>query len=280
MRPRAADLMIVEYFEAEPASMPTQAFAQHHILINVRPGQMRLENWRNGRHRDFIFNENDIAVTPAGLQSGWRWHVKSQCIVITIDPIRLDRFTQSELGILLQEGQLCDLPGSEDIDITQAARQLVDAMRSRGPGFEVMYESLARVFLIKLIQKYGKQRVEALEYSEKFTAAHYKRVLDFVADNFGAAITVEQMAREAGLSASHFSRLFKQVIGDTPYQFLMRYRVEQAVELVAQKKRSLGDIALTCGFVDQPHFSRLFKAYMGETPKAFRERQKQESSNF
>lgn len=270
VRPRAAGLLMLEYFEADPDTMPTRAFDQHHILISLKEEPHRVENWRGGQHRDFIFHKNEIVVTPAGLTSGWRWHARSKCIVITLDPVRLETFTQTELGLLLTEQQLHDLPQFQDVDITQAAVMLLEALRLGGAASEVMFESLARVFLVKLVQKYGDQRSDAVLFSKAFTAQHYKRVLDYVADNYEKQIQIEDIARQAGLSASHFSRLFKLTIGDTPHQFLMRYRIERAAGLLADKARPMIDIALACGFSDQPHFSRVFREFRGVTPKAYR----------
>lgn len=271
-RPRAADLLSLDYFEADPDEMPAEIYSQHHILINLKDAPQRVENWRGEEYRDFTLHKNEIVVTPAGLKSGWRWHVQSKVIIITLEPARLEAFTESELGLLLTEQQLRDLPQFEDADIAAAAVMLLDALRLEGAGSDVMFESLARVFLIKLVQKYGDERSEEIAFSRAFTAQHYKRVLDFVAANFGKPVQIEDMAREAGLSASHFSRLFKKVIGDSPYQFLMRYRVERACEMLAGSTRSLIDIALACGFSDQPHLTRIFKQVRGETPKAFRAR--------
>lgn len=270
VRPRAADLLSLEYFEAEPATMPTEAFAQHHILINLKDTPHRVENWRGGDHRDFMFHKNEIVVTPAGLKSGWRWHAQSKCIVVTLNPARLEAFTQSELGLLLTDQQLRDLPQFEDADIASAACMLLEALRLGGVSSDVMFESLARVFLVKLVQKYGQDRTDEIAFSSSFTAAHYKRVLDFVSANFGKPIQIEDLAREAGLSASHFSRLFKSVIGDSPYQFLMRYRVERAEEMMRDPANALISIALACGFADQPHLTRIFKQHRGVTPKAWR----------
>ncbi len=273
LRPRAADLLSLEYFEADPDAMPTETFSQHHILINLKDEPHRVENWRDDQHRDFTFRKNEIVVTPAGLKSGWRWHARSKCIVITLDPARLETFTQSELGLLLTERQLRDLPQFEDADITTAAVMLLDALRLGGAGSDVMFESLARVFLVKLVRKYGDDRSNEFEFSSSFTAQHYKRVLDFMAENFGRPIQIEDIAQEAGLSASHFSRLFKDVIGDSPYQFLMRYRVERAEAMIADTTRSLIDIALACGFSDQPHLTRVFKQAHGVTPRVWRRKQ-------
>ena len=113
-------------------------------------------------------------------------------------------------------------------------------------------------------------RSEALDFSRGFTASHYKRVLDFVADRFDGPITIDDMARVAGLSPAYFSRLFKDVLGDSPYQFVMDYRVEQAKRMLNEPGRPMIDIALACGFADQAHFSRIFKRLTGKTPGAFR----------
>ena len=68
-RPRAAELLNLEYFEAEPARMPHEVFSQHHLLLNLRETPLRVENWRDASHRDFIFLPNEIVLTPAGIRS-------------------------------------------------------------------------------------------------------------------------------------------------------------------------------------------------------------------
>jgi AraC family transcriptional regulator len=270
VRPRAGELLNLEFFEAEPAGMPTEVFAQHHLLLNLQTNPHRVENWRDGLHRDFTYRINEIVLTPAGVRSGWRWHARSKVIVITIEPDKLERFARSELGLILTRRQLKDVAQAEDADICQAGVMLLDALRMRTTGAEVMYESLARVFLVKLLQRYGEERHEALEFGGGFTARQYKRVLDFVEANFAGPVTIEEMAAEAGLSPAHFSRLFKQVLGDSPYQFVMDYRVEQAKKMLTDRERPLIDVALACGFSDQPHFGRVFKKLTGLTPREFR----------
>lgn len=262
----------LEYFEAEPARMANEVFSQHHLLLNLRDAPMRVENWRDAVHRDFIFLPDEIVLTPAGIRSGWHWHERSKVIVITIMPDMLDRFATSELGLVLGQGQLRDTPQAIDADLCQSGGMLLDALRNRTTGSEVMYESFARIFLVKLIQRYGELRSDALDFSRGFTASHYKRVLDFVAERFAGPIAIEEMARVAGLSTAHFSRLFKEVLGDSPYQFVMDYRVEQAKRMLSERGRPIADIALTCGFADQAHFSRIFKRLTGQTPRAFRTR--------
>jgi AraC family transcriptional regulator len=270
MRPRAADLLNLEYFEAEPDRMPAAVFEQHHILLNLQENPHRLENWRNGVHRDFIYNLHEIIVTPAGVESGWRWHARSKVMVVTIDPDRLGRFVRSELGIILTDRQLQDVPLALEPDLVTAGSMLLEAMRRRSAASEVMFESLARVFLVKLIQNYGEERSGATAYDQGLTPDQHSRVLDYVSRCFGSNITIEALSREAGLSPSHFSRVFHRTLGETPYQFVMDYRVEQARKMLADQSLALIEIALRCGFSDQPHFSRIFKRLTGKTPREYR----------
>ena len=271
VRPSAADLLTLEYFEAEPDTMPEGVFDQHHILLNLREEPHRVENWRDGNHRDFILHKDEIVVTPAGVRSGWRWHARSEVIVVTLEPDKLERFAHSEVGVLLTGRQLADLPQFTDPDICQAGIMVRDALGSRDIGSDVLFESLARVFLVKLIQRYGERRADHAAFARGFTARHYGRVLDYVAENYCRTISLEDMSSTAGLSASHFSRLFKQTIGQSPMQFVTSYRVEQAKKQLARFDRPLASIAVACGFADQAHFSRVFKQAEGATPKAYRE---------
>ena len=272
IRPLASELLALEFFEAQPGEMPQKVFEQHHILLNLRETPHRVENWRNGEYRDFTYHKNEIVVTPAGVKSGWKWHAKSKVIVITLEPDKLERFVQSELGILLTDKQLKDIPQFIDEDITQAGVMLMDALKTDF-GSTVMFESFARIFLIKLIQKYGLERGEDIEFSKSFTSKHYKHVLDYIAKNYGQNIALKDLAGEAGISPFHFSRLFKQTIGQSPHQFVMAYRVEQARKMLTDLDRPMIDIAHSCGFSDQAHFSRVFKQIQGNTPKSWRQSQ-------
>jgi len=269
-RPSVADLLTCEYFQADPGEMPVEVFDQHHILINLAQTPMRVENWRDGAHRDFQFQPNELVVTPAGVKSGWRWHERSHCIVITCEPDKLARFARETLGETLTSSQLQNTPQFVDEDLTQAALQLVDPLRTGGLASAVMFESLARVFLVKLIQSYGITQDEDYAFTRSFTARHYQAVLDLIAARYTDKLTLEDMAEAAGLSAFHFARLFKTTIGLPPYQFVMRYRVERAQALLTNPDIALIDIALRCGFSDQAHFSKVFKTMVGETPKAWR----------
>ena len=83
-------------------------------------------------------------------------------------------------------------------------------------------------------------------------------------------IDLESAAGEAGLSPFHFLRLFRDVLGVTPHQYLVRARLRRAARLLADEERSITEIALDVGFADLSNFVRTFHRAAGVSPTGFR----------
>ncbi|HUQ99283.1 MAG TPA: helix-turn-helix transcriptional regulator, partial [Gemmatimonadaceae bacterium] len=83
-----------------------------------------------------------------------------------------------------------------------------------------------------------------------------------------ASITVDVLAREAGLSPAHFARAFRETIGKPPHAYLLIMRLEHARRLLEDCDATLSDVAMRSGFADQAHLTRLFKRAFGVTPGA------------
>src|SRR5215469_11664982 len=83
-------------------------------------------------------------------------------------------------------------------------------------------------------------------------------------------LDLEQVARESGVSAFHFLRLFARVTGVTPHQYLVRARLRRAAKLLAQGALSVGAIAYEVGFGDLSNFVRTFHRAAGRAPREFR----------
>ena len=84
-------------------------------------------------------------------------------------------------------------------------------------------------------------------------------------------IALDHVASQAGLSPFHFLRLFSQVLGVTPHQYLVRSRLRHAARLLADGDRSVTDVALDVGFADLSNFVRTFHRAAGVSPRGFRQ---------
>jgi AraC-like DNA-binding protein len=83
-------------------------------------------------------------------------------------------------------------------------------------------------------------------------------------------IDLDRAAGAVGLSSFHFLRLFANILGVTPHQYLVRSRLRRAARLLAQDVRSITDVALDVGFGDLSNFVRTFHRAAGVSPRSFR----------
>lgn len=85
-----------------------------------------------------------------------------------------------------------------------------------------------------------------------------------------ATLTLDRLARHAGLSPYHFLRTFERLTGLTPHRYVMRTRLREAATRLAARHTRILDIALDCGFGDVSNFNRAFRAEFGIAPRTFR----------
>ncbi|HEV2732218.1 MAG TPA: AraC family transcriptional regulator, partial [Terriglobales bacterium] len=97
-----------------------------------------------------------------------------------------------------------------------------------------------------------------------------RRASELLHENMQGRIRLSDIARECGLSVSHFARSFKTSFGISTHQWLTQHRVEHAKELMTQTSKSLIDIAIQSGFSDQAAFTRTFQQLVGVSPGRWR----------
>jgi transcriptional regulator GlxA family with amidase domain len=89
---------------------------------------------------------------------------------------------------------------------------------------------------------------------------------------YAQRLDVPNLAQIASVSEAHFIRTFRATFGETPHRYLQRRRVERAMFLLRETKRSITDICLDVGFTSLGTFSRTFSEIVGDTPTEYRNR--------
>lgn len=107
------------------------------------------------------------------------------------------------------------------------------------------------------------------------TAMEYRRrvclAMNFISENLGRDLSLEEIAGSAFFSRYHFHRIFRAVVGETVAGFTRRLRLEMAANrLKGFKDEDITTIALECGFSSSQNFAKAFRKHFGMTPSSYR----------
>ena len=121
-----------------------------------------------------------------------------------------------------------------------------------------------------LIQHYGVLQRAGKHSKGGLAPWQKRRASEVLHENMHGRIRLSDVARECGLSVSHFARSFKTSFGISTHRWLIQHRIDHAKELMAQTSLSLIDIAIRSGFNDQAAFTRTFHQLVGVSPGRWR----------
>jgi len=103
------------------------------------------------------------------------------------------------------------------------------------------------------------------------TSALVKRTVAYLHQNYQEPLSREEIARTIGVSKNYLSHIFRRELGLSPWDYLNRYRIKQARELLTHTDASITDVAYQVGFNNPAYFSRVFHQQTGVSPSDFRE---------
>jgi two-component system response regulator YesN len=97
------------------------------------------------------------------------------------------------------------------------------------------------------------------------------RSQEYIRQNFRKDLSLEEVAREAGISPYYFSKLFKEETGVNFSEYLTGLRIETARQLLMNRELSIKQVCVDSGYANPNYFSRIFKKWTGITPTEFRD---------
>ena len=149
-------------------------------------------------------------------------------------------------------------------------------VKAKGRNGVTYLNSLLSLLASHYIQNYSNYQdlQGAKQNASKFDQAQVDKIDQYIADNIGNSISVDDLADLLYCSKFYFLREFKKLVGVTPYQHLMTKRLEQAKVKLCAENPNIARLSHELGFNDQPHFTRAFKSHYGITPGQYIKKQK------
>lgn len=139
---------------------------------------------------------------------------------------------------------------------------------TENPEFQIRnLLSQAWLVLVEEIEAQQRKNIFSISYAHERT----KNILSFIHKHYSEKISIADISAYAKISTKECIRSFKNTFHQTPMDYLIHYRIEQAKKLLRETDESITNIAFMTGFNNSAYFGKTFKKYTGITPKGFRQ---------
>jgi len=209
-----------------------------------------------------------LHLVPPSAETAWNVHGSLRFISVHVGEARLRGLTERSDEAAASLSRLDFRFGFLDPFVASAVTELFAELRDPREHGSLYVDLLADTLLVHVLRSAAPASVVAPRGGLSDTA--WRLVRDRIEERLGESLSIEELAREAGLSRFHFARAFKKATGLSPHRYVTLRRVERAKSLLRYSDLPLVDVALEVGFSNQAHFTDQFHRVAGATPNAYR----------
>ncbi|MEB3357062.1 MAG: AraC family transcriptional regulator [Synechococcales bacterium] len=265
--------LFVEEYQQSSGGMALKAENDPVICLSLAARPHRIHQQIGDRHYIGLYRQGDLCITPAGIPSGYRVEGDDHYLYVQVSSAFLQQVAEEALDLDPDRVEVMPAFQVRNSQLEQLLRLLQTELHQGGRMGRLYVESLANALVVNLLQDHATSQsrvTQVTQYEGGLGGRKLLQVTRYIDNALDQDIKLADLAQLAGMSQSHFSRLFKQSMGLPPYQYLLQRRVERAKHLLKNTDQSLVEIALACGFDSHSHFSKQFRQITGTTPKIYR----------
>jgi AraC family transcriptional regulator len=208
-------------------------------------------------------------VIPAGWGGYWDIDGESLTSYLLLGDARLQSF--AEPFTRGSQVELTPLLAEPDPVGARLLRALSRQAANPHPTRRLLVEQLLDLFCMHILRAHSSfARPAALAPSRGLPPWQVRRVTAYMTERLDQDIGLKELAELTSLSRSHFCTAFRQATGRTPHEWLTRFRLERARELLCDPKNRITDIALAVGYQTASAFTSAFRRHTGATPSGYR----------
>jgi AraC family L-rhamnose operon regulatory protein RhaS len=168
-----------------------------------------------------------------------------------------------------QQQEILHLEPAETAYLKSLLKKMLKEQDNKYAGFELMRKSYLSNLLCTLGRAWEKQLSES-KIPNNSKRDMLAEALHFIESNMLSELKVEDIAERVYLSPSYFRKVFKEVTGMNPIEYINKIRISKACMLLADRDMTVSQVAETVGIFDSNYFSRLFKNIVGCSPSKFK----------
>jgi AraC family transcriptional regulator len=241
-----------------------------HYFVLLLSTELRWEAKEGAGFEKVLTRQGDVMINPAHTAMSTRVPEPSEFAIVTVKP---EKLVEAVAGAQIarpfgfEQRFQADDPLLRQIMLTL----LAEAERGGANG-RLFVDSMTTALAVHYIKTYGIGVPLDAPKGSGLDQRRLKRALDLLDSRFADDVSLDALASDVAMSKFHFVRLFKASTGLSPYQYLLKRRMEQGKRLLQTGDLPIAQVAQAVGFADQSAFASHFKKHFGVTPREARGR--------
>ncbi len=242
---------------------------QDHLLTLVTRGSRIRWRFDRGTWTEAPTRAGQLLLWPAGLIEDF-WMQRRYGVVNVAFPDKMVRDVAAAAGLDSTDWERIALRHFEDEFIRSACQRLTLTLRRPAAVDTLFVDHLSRAVILQLFRRAAGGRAVSPS-ARRLGYREMRELRAFVAGAGGSSLGLRQLAGVIGMSAFHFARSFKLTTGESPHQWVLRLRLDRAVEILrADPRLSSEAAARACGFADKSHLGKAMRRVLGISPRDVR----------
>jgi AraC family transcriptional regulator len=252
--------------------------AKHHcVAYCLNQSAVISRSLDSGKAQSAVLLPRRFIITPADVAPKFRVDGHPTMLLVYLHREMVDRVAEEALCIDPRSLELIPRLACVDPLLEHLALSVLDAVGRHDRESVLYVDNIAIAMALQLLSRHSARGhagtahgSEPSRLGKQLPANGLRRARAYLDTHLGEDLTLETLAREAGMSTHHFLRAFTKYFGTPPHQYLLQRRIERAKELLRGADQSLADIAIETGFSSQSHLSSAFKRCVGVSPGLYR----------
>ncbi|UKN01353.1 AraC family transcriptional regulator [Paracrocinitomix mangrovi] len=274
-----ADASELNMFETYKVAERVDLTFDYPVIVSMLSGKkvMHLQDMDQ-----FNFFPGETLVMPVGQEMiidfpEASFQNPTQCLALGIDP-SLIRETINNFNEKVRienddfkRWEIAKKPGMVHAqnDIQHLMNRITMTFINQHNSRDMLLDYMLKELIVRLLQTEARSTILRAS-SDLYNNNRIAYIVRYIKQNLSDKLTVEGLADKAYMSASHFHRVFKDTIGESPVSFILQERIKFAKRLLNDHKLSISQVAGRTGFNNPAYFTRQFKKSEGMSPQAFR----------
>lgn len=223
-----------------------------------------------------VLKENEIAIINTGIIHGLKAPAYGERIIIQFDIALLNILKEFETMLFMMPAVMVFGRDRQGAIYDKISKNLYTIIKEYDEN-KAFNEAFIYAKLIEIYGELARRELYQKEILKDAGSAKQQnyiepmlRTCEYINHHYMENLTLEQAAHISGFSKFHFTRIFKQFMNMTFYEYLNQKRIKQATMLLKNNDLSITEIALESGFNSISTFNRTFKVIHGRSPSSYR----------